>query len=367
MPAFEGLLPLQDDEICADLLFELANWHALAKLRLHTEVTLEIFESATRHMYEGMRTFAATTCKRYVTRELAKKAEIRRSALLRTLRARDDYVPHHVRCKQDKDNATTPDRPNGHAYDNRKEAALPPTSPYDHHAMSQTQQIVLKLRTWLAQHHKDPATKNFLPLLRDHLLGRMFRDYFGTDFAEDNLTHAQLNGLEIQAERIYWHKLLCINYMTYDMRWDQDTINPHTHPDIMLLARDSDHAQDAHPFWYGRVIDIFHAQVRYTGPEATPRMRTWQRMEFLWVRWLKLDPDYPSGFQEWRLPRVCFVDASGSDRFTFGFVDPADVLGAAYLMPAFAYGTTSERLSSSRLARRPLDNNEDYEYYYVGM
>ncbi|KAI0667339.1 hypothetical protein C8Q78DRAFT_994357 [Trametes maxima] len=32
MPAFEGLLPLQDDEMCSDLLFELANLHALAKL-----------------------------------------------------------------------------------------------------------------------------------------------------------------------------------------------------------------------------------------------------------------------------------------------------------------------------------------------
>ncbi|KAI0641473.1 hypothetical protein C8Q79DRAFT_919741 [Trametes meyenii] len=77
MPAFEGLLPLQDDETCADLLFELANWHALAKLRLHTEVTLEIFEGATRHMYEGMRVFATTTCKHHVTHELAKEAETR--------------------------------------------------------------------------------------------------------------------------------------------------------------------------------------------------------------------------------------------------------------------------------------------------
>ncbi|KAI1786640.1 hypothetical protein LXA43DRAFT_855526, partial [Ganoderma leucocontextum] len=43
MPAFEGLLDLPDDKNVADLLFELANWHALAKLRLHTAITLNIF------------------------------------------------------------------------------------------------------------------------------------------------------------------------------------------------------------------------------------------------------------------------------------------------------------------------------------
>ena len=58
MPAFEGLLPLPDNRTCANMLFELANWHALAKLRLHTEVTLEILRECTTHMYEGIRKFA---------------------------------------------------------------------------------------------------------------------------------------------------------------------------------------------------------------------------------------------------------------------------------------------------------------------
>ena len=62
MPAFEGLLPLPDDHTCGDLLFELANWHALAKLHLHTDVTLKIFRASTDHMYEGIQKFAMTTC-----------------------------------------------------------------------------------------------------------------------------------------------------------------------------------------------------------------------------------------------------------------------------------------------------------------
>lgn len=77
MPAFEGLLPLRDDQTVADLLFELANWHALAKLRLHTDVTLNIFRAATNMMYEAMRIFEATTCANYTTHELPNEAQAR--------------------------------------------------------------------------------------------------------------------------------------------------------------------------------------------------------------------------------------------------------------------------------------------------
>ncbi|KAI0364332.1 hypothetical protein BV20DRAFT_930764, partial [Pilatotrama ljubarskyi] len=87
--------------------------------------------------------------------------------------------------------------------------------------------------------------------------------------------------------------------------------------------------------------------------------REWRRMEFLWVRWFEEDPEYPSGFQERRLPMA------GTS--AFGFVDPSDVLRAAFLMPAFAYGTTSELLGHSPLARKHCNDDEDYKYYYVGI
>lgn len=81
MPAFEGLLSLRDDCTCADMLFELANWHALAKLRLHTDITLEIFRASTVHMYEAIRRFAKITCPCYATRELPNEvgARLRRA------------------------------------------------------------------------------------------------------------------------------------------------------------------------------------------------------------------------------------------------------------------------------------------------
>ncbi len=89
MPAFEGLLNKKNCDIVADLLFELANWHALAKLRLHTSVTLELFRAATDHMYAAVRKFTRTTCKDYITVELTRESEARgrRTAALRAKKA----------------------------------------------------------------------------------------------------------------------------------------------------------------------------------------------------------------------------------------------------------------------------------------
>ncbi len=65
IPAIDGLLPPRDNKIVIDMLFELANWYLLAKLRMHHDVTLENMEHATKHMYEAVKTFAATTCLRH--------------------------------------------------------------------------------------------------------------------------------------------------------------------------------------------------------------------------------------------------------------------------------------------------------------
>ena len=53
-----------------DLLFELATWHGLAKLRLHTESTLRALESSTTRLGIALRKFQLTTCAEFVTRNL---------------------------------------------------------------------------------------------------------------------------------------------------------------------------------------------------------------------------------------------------------------------------------------------------------
>lgn len=60
-----------------DLLFILAHWHALAKFRQHTDLSLDILESVTIQLGQSLRVFEAQTCSVYNTREL-KREEIAR-------------------------------------------------------------------------------------------------------------------------------------------------------------------------------------------------------------------------------------------------------------------------------------------------
>ncbi|THU88482.1 hypothetical protein K435DRAFT_592588, partial [Dendrothele bispora CBS 962.96] len=66
-----------------------------------------------------------------------------------------------------------------------------------------------------------------------------------------------LEALSFENNRIYRHKVVQINHTTYDLRQDQDSINPRTHADIMALAP----PDSKHPFIYGRVVGIFHANI----------------------------------------------------------------------------------------------------------
>jgi hypothetical protein len=47
------------------LLFVVAHWHGLAKLRLQTDPTLDIMDSATVSLGEELRGFVKKTCSAY--------------------------------------------------------------------------------------------------------------------------------------------------------------------------------------------------------------------------------------------------------------------------------------------------------------
>lgn len=77
MPVFEGLLPEQHDNDILSLLFTAAEWHTLAKLRLHTESTLDLLEQTTTQLGTQLRRFQSYTCSFFVTRELPKEEAAR--------------------------------------------------------------------------------------------------------------------------------------------------------------------------------------------------------------------------------------------------------------------------------------------------
>jgi hypothetical protein len=80
LPIFENLL---DDEYAKydgyiqDLLFSLAYWHALAKLRLHTSTTIGTLKEVTKQLFRQLRHFTKDICTAFVTRELPREEAAR--------------------------------------------------------------------------------------------------------------------------------------------------------------------------------------------------------------------------------------------------------------------------------------------------
>ena len=74
MPVFEGLLPPIHEDIVQTLLFRLAEWHALAKLRLHTEDTLALLHQALRRLGAQVRRFQRVTCPAFETKEIPQES-----------------------------------------------------------------------------------------------------------------------------------------------------------------------------------------------------------------------------------------------------------------------------------------------------
>jgi hypothetical protein len=174
---------------------------------------------------------------------------------------------------------------------------------------------------------------------------------------EHQFTDQQRAAVIIAKNRMYMHSTCRINYTTYDLRREQDSINPRTHRDIMLLAHEDE--EDSHPFWYARVVSIFHVLVRHSS------MPVEQRMEVMWVRWFGRDLSHTAGWASRRLHRVGFVPDDAASP-AFGFLDPSHVIRGVHLIPAFAHSRTSDLLGPS-LVRSKDEADEDWTYYYVAM
>jgi hypothetical protein len=157
---------------------------------------------------------------------------------------------------------------------------------------------------------------------------------------------------------MFIHKVLRVNYTSYDMRRGQDSMNPRTHADIMTLAPETTDF-DAHPFQYSRIIAILHCDVQHNvGGIPTPAIP----IDILWVRRFRLDASFKGGFKRKRLHRIEFLP--DDDPRAYGFVHPDEVIRGAHLIPAFAHNTVEFRHTS--LARKPGEM-DDWRYHYVNL
>jgi hypothetical protein len=149
-----------------------------------------------------------------------------------------------------------------------------------------------------------------------------------------------------------------VNYTTYDVRRDQDSLNPRTHSDVMVLSQ-----EETHPYWYARILGVFHARVLHTGSRAVNR--SLQHIEFLWVRWFGTEPHYKAGFHVARLPMIGFIP--DTDPQAFGFLDPSYVIRGCHIIPDFKNGRTSTLLRTTKTAGRPLGEVDDWTNFYVNV
>lgn len=75
--AFDGLFPDEHNDRVLKLLYRMAEWHAVAKLRMHTDPTLKHLEKLTPEIGRLLRDFKNTTCSAYTTFELPRETAAR--------------------------------------------------------------------------------------------------------------------------------------------------------------------------------------------------------------------------------------------------------------------------------------------------
>ncbi|KIK36998.1 hypothetical protein CY34DRAFT_16002 [Suillus luteus UH-Slu-Lm8-n1] len=352
IPVFEGLFPTNHDEVVQTLLYHFAQWHALAKLRVHSDSTIDLLNETFKKLSQKLCKFLNYTCTAYTTVELPREKSARqrrdnqRSETNGTLptpgsnsakakrfnlstykfHAMGDYV-RTIKFFGTTDSFTTQIGELAHralkafypltkvesfSGPGQPEAnAPPPVSSDHHHSIATSQNNLVNLFAFLREHDGDPAIKNFIPRLRDHILYRMR----GLDVShcDHSFTDKECNSVIIPNNTVYSVQTMQIHYTTYDFRREYDTINPRSHGDVMVLSGET---APSHPYWYACVLGIYHVEV-WLNHGGQPVKRY---IEFLWVRWLAVLQGHKSGMKHARLPKIAFVEESDPD--AFGFLDP---------------------------------------------
>ncbi|KAK7015137.1 hypothetical protein VNI00_019203 [Paramarasmius palmivorus] len=410
IPVSEGLLEEPHNKRLLKLLYCAAEWHALAKLRMHTESTLQDLRSLTEEFGKLMREFDRLSCSQFNTVELEKESTARARREQEAARRRGDRTqaptqpgrkPRKLNLNTYKyhamaDYAATIERfGTTDSYSTQIEAgfsligivgrALPPLGkmllwaleivaveylepllPEQHHQMSNRRDYPQQITPFLQSGSRDPAKKDFLRKLKEHLLERILDNELDRSSTSIPFTDDQRNQVNLVNARFYAVKTLRINYTTYDVRWDYDYLNPATDKCmVMVRSPETQDKPNAHPYWYARVLGIFHAQVAYR-KHGYQRSTQPQFMEFLWVHWMGVTDSTRSGRQSAHLPRVSFIPED--DKFAFGFLDPALIIRAAHLIPQFAQGRTNDLLHTEEAtAARAVEETSDWKTYYVNI
>lgn len=156
----------------------------------------------------------------------------------------------------------------------------------------------------------------------------------------------------IKDDTLYEHPILTVDYTTYDLKRDKDTVHlKFGNQAIMVYSPTSQNE----PWIYAHVISVFHLFV-FTGGDPEPK-----RLELLWVRWMQPDLLQLQGPNASQYTRISFVPHSGVPGDAFGFVDPTHIIRGCHLIPAFNLERTRDLLGPS-VAR---DAKGDWRAFYT--
>ncbi|KAG2346000.1 hypothetical protein BDR05DRAFT_974834 [Suillus weaverae] len=418
IPVFDGLLPDNHNKIIMDLLFIMAHWHRLAKLCMHSDLTQDILDQQMTDLSEQFHQFKAKVCSAYHTQELEHEAaEATRWAEKDTVvqgtvaqkpmagtsakgkgkeksfnfhtykfHALGDYV-NTIRCFGTTDSYSTEpgelehrtSKGRYHCTDQwafifqltqieRQQTQLRcikqwqqqqhaphadlderASDPQLHHYIGQSEKNYDDFGHYLRSHATDPAMKDFLPRLKDYILDCLKLEEISPHFKPEH------DLIFFKHNQIYHHNLARFNYTTYDVRRDQDVISPRTpHCNIMLLKVCDDHGDDdlEGNYCYAKVIGIHHVNIVHVG-----NVYESLQIEFLFVRWYEHVQKH--AWETHTLGRVHFMPLANPNAFSF--VDPAVVLRACHIIPAFARGQCNP--SKCRLSPLAGDKHNWHEYY----
>ncbi|RXW14870.1 hypothetical protein EST38_g10985 [Candolleomyces aberdarensis] len=423
IPVFEGLIPHPHNQRILKLIFAFAHWHGLAKLRMHTDVTLHILDDRTTDLGKGFRQFVTHTCEAVETKELAREhaARVRRELKQKKLviakgskrqkvghmadggrRAKKfslntykyhalGHVVSNIKRFGTSDNLSTQLPESYHHFPkthykrtNKKDVPLtlariqmrqarlkrlrkqllpskaegtPDSLRASPYFIGKSQHRPLDLTEFLSKNRDDIVTQKFMAKLKLHLLPRIRRTMLKeaqmnpenyqaaipvlqqlvdqTDEPEEQIVN-ESDRIFFGSNRIYQHQILQIHYTTYDLRREQDTLNPSTSRRHFMCLNDTDSPSSSNPhrFSYGRILGIFHANVAFYGRGSLDRR--FRRFDFLWVRWFTPELGGQEPWSACRLDRVSFPSLNKPD--SIHFLDPSDVLRACHIIPRFSTG-----------------------------
>ena len=111
--------------------------------------------------------------------------------------------------------------------------------------------------------------QGFLRHLKAHLLPRILRKMdpeIDDATLQEDLIYLDSSKIFFKDDRLYTHRIMRIKYTTYNTRRNEDII--HLDMDqcnVMILNPSYSRGSPGHPFSYGKVIGILHAEVGYVG------------------------------------------------------------------------------------------------------